>query len=115
MHGFCHIEIPTSDPNKSKTFYKEIFGWKMNESMPNYIVFSTPDDEGGGFTTASKPATDGVVLYIEVKDIDEKLKEITSAGGKMVKPKTGISEEFGFYACFTDPCGNIMGLWSKKG
>ena len=114
MHGFCHFEIPTSDAQKSKIFYSKMFGWKMIESDPNYIMFSTPDDEGGGFSTSIKPTKDGVVLYIEVEDIEKKLKDIESAGGKKVKGKTGISEEFGFYALFTDPCGNIMGLWSKK-
>jgi predicted enzyme related to lactoylglutathione lyase len=113
MHGFCHIEIPTTDALKSKDFYSKVFGWRMNESMPDYLMFSTPDDEGGGFTTSSKPAKDGVVLYIAVEDIEKKLSEIEAAGGTMVKGKAGISEEFGCYALFTDPCGNIMGLWSK--
>jgi predicted enzyme related to lactoylglutathione lyase len=115
MHGFCHIEIPTTDASKSKAFYSGIFGWKMNESNPDYIMFSTPDDEGGGFTTTSKPTTNGVILYIEVENIEKKLREIENAGGTVVKPKTGISEEFGFFALFSDPCGTIMGLWSKKG
>jgi predicted enzyme related to lactoylglutathione lyase len=115
MHGFCHIEIPTTDPQRSKKFYSEVFDWQMNESMPDYIMFSTPDDEGGGFTTTKKPTADGVVLYIEVENIDKKLVEIEQAGGRTVKGKAGISEEFGFYAQFTDPVGNIMGLWSRRG
>ncbi len=114
MHGFCHFEIPTLEPQKSKEFYGKLFGWKMDESMPDYIMFSTPDDEGGGFTTSSKPVKDGVVIYIEVEDIGTKLEEIKKAGGSIVQGKKGISEEFGFFALFTDPSGNIMGLWSKK-
>lgn len=114
MHGFCHIEIPTTDANKSKEFYNKLFGWKMDESMPDYVMFSTGDNQGGGLTPQSKPTQDGVILYIEVEDIPKKLGEIEAAGGKKVKDKTGISPEFGFYGLFTDPCGNIMGLWSKK-
>jgi predicted enzyme related to lactoylglutathione lyase len=114
MHGFTHIEIPTTDAQKSKVFYRKIFGWKMNENMPGYVMFSTGDDEGGGFTKDTKPSSNGVVLYIEVEDIQKKLAEIAAAGGKKVKDKTGISPEFGFYALFTDPCGNIMGLWSRQ-
>jgi predicted enzyme related to lactoylglutathione lyase len=113
MHGFCHIEIPTTDQQKSKGFYSKIFGWKIDDSNPEYVQFSTPDNEGGGFTSSSKPVQDGVVLYIEVKDIKEKLREIENAGGKIIKEKTGISPEFGFYALFNDPCGSLMGLWSK--
>lgn len=114
MHGICHIEIPTTDPQKSKEFYSKIFDWKMNQEMGEYITFSTPDNDGGGFTTDSKPVKDGVVLYIKVEDINKKLEEIKGAGGQVVKEKTGISEEYGYYALFTDPCGNIMGLWSKQ-
>jgi catechol 2,3-dioxygenase-like lactoylglutathione lyase family enzyme len=46
MYGFCHIEIPTTDPSKSSKFYSSIFGWKVNESNPDYFEFSTPDDDG---------------------------------------------------------------------
>jgi predicted enzyme related to lactoylglutathione lyase len=114
MHGFCHVEIPTTDASKSKIFYSKVFGWRMDENDPDYLMFSTPDDEGGGFTTSSKPTKDGIVLYIAVEDIEKKLSEIEAAGGKIIKSKAGISPEFGFYALFTDPCGNIMGLWGKQ-
>ena len=114
MHGFTHIEIPTTDTQKSKEFYAKIFGWKMEDSMPDYVMFSTGDNQGGGLTQESKPTSDGVILYIEVEDIPKTLGEIEAAGGKKVKDKTGISPEFGFYGLFTDPCGNIMGLWSKQ-
>jgi predicted enzyme related to lactoylglutathione lyase len=114
MHGFGHTEIPTTDLQKSKEFYSKIFGWKMSEDMPGYVLFRTGADQGGGFTTENKPTKDGVVLYIEVDDIAKKLAEIEAAGGKKLKDKTAISPEFGFYGLFTDPCGNIMGLWSRK-
>jgi predicted enzyme related to lactoylglutathione lyase len=29
MHGICHIEIPTTDLAKSKAFYENVFGWKV--------------------------------------------------------------------------------------
>ena len=113
MYGICHIEIPTTDSNASKMFYNTVFSWKMNESDPNYIQFTTPDDEGGGFTTTNKPTTDGIVLYIQVEDIERKLEIIEKAGGKIIKGKTGISPEFGFFALFADPCGNQLGIWCK--
>jgi len=28
---WCHVEIPSSDPKKSKGFYGEVFGWKFQE------------------------------------------------------------------------------------
>jgi predicted enzyme related to lactoylglutathione lyase len=114
MHGFCHIEIPTTDAKRSKEFYSKIFGWKIIESTPEYLMFSTPGNDGGGFTTTSKPSSDGVVLYIEVADIERNLREVEDAGGKIVKGKTILQDESGNYALFTDPSGNIMGLWSNR-
>jgi len=114
MHGLCHYEIPTTDAKKSKDFYGKIFGWQFEDSFGGYVMFRPPDGVAGGFTTTSKPSRDGVVLYIEVTDIDKKLGEIETAGGERLVQKTKISEEFGFYALFLDPCGNAMGLWSKQ-
>lgn len=67
----------------------------------------------GVWTKEKKPTTDGVTIYIEVEDIEAKLKEIEATGGKIQKEKTKISDEFGFYALFFDPSGNSIGLWSK--
>ncbi len=114
MHGFCHFEIPTTDPQGSKNFYGKLFGWKMEESMPGYVMFTTGDNQSGGLTQDGKPSEKGVILYIEVGDITKKLSEIEAAGGKKVKDKTAISPEFGFYGLFKDPSGNTMGLWSRK-
>ncbi|MCW4043512.1 MAG: VOC family protein [Candidatus Bathyarchaeota archaeon] len=114
MNGICYVEIPTTNSHKSREFYKRVFEWKMDVSENDYVMFTTPDNEGGGFNTSNKPSQDGVILYIEVEDIEKKLKDIEEAGGKRVKDKTKISDEFGFYALFTDPCENIIGLWANK-
>lgn len=111
MHGVCHIEIPTTDPQKSKDFFGTVFGWQF-EDMGDYVTWRA-HGVGGGFTKESKPAAGGVVIYIEVEDIDKKLGDIEKAGGTKVVGKTKISDEFGFYALFTDSCGNTVGVWSK--
>jgi predicted enzyme related to lactoylglutathione lyase len=113
MHGFCHIEIPTTDVQNTKEFYGQIFGWEFEDMGGGYVMFKPPDGLRGGFTTERKPTADGIALYIEVEDIPKKLEEIESGGGKLVTPKIKISDEFGFYAIFLDPQGNALGLWSK--
>lgn len=114
MHGICHIEIPSTDLNKSKGFYGKVFGWKFEESPNGYVLFKPPEGTGGGFVQDRKPSTEGVALYIEVDDIESKLSEIEEAGGKKITPKTKISDEYGYFAIFLDPAGNSLGLWSKK-
>jgi len=114
MHGFCHIEIPTTDLKKSQDFYGKVFGWKFEQMPEDYVLFTPPTGVAGGFTKDRKPSTDGACLYIEVEDINGKLEEIEKAGGKKLVPKTKISDEFGFWGLFLDPVGNSVGLWSKE-
>ena len=116
MSKIVHIEIPAPDLEKAREFYSRVFGWKV-ECIPgmNYAMWNPPGEGvGGGFSTSSKPTTDGPILHIGVEDIDAKLKEIGAAGGKTVTPKTKISDEFGYFALFTDVFGNQLGLWSQK-
>lgn len=113
MHGFCHIEIPTTDVGKSRAFYGEVFGWEFDEGGDGYVMFRPPAGVGGGFTAERKPCEEGIALYIEVEDIPQTMRKIESSGGRIVTPKTKISDEFGFFAIFVDPVGNSLGLWSK--
>lgn len=60
-----------------------------------------------------KRGTDGLeqtFLEINVPSIDEYLKKIESAGGKLVKPKGPILD-IAFFAVIEDTEGNRIGLW----
>ncbi|MBN2379270.1 VOC family protein [candidate division WOR-3 bacterium] len=116
MSKIVHIEIPAPDLAKAAEFYSKVFGWKI-EHIPGmeYAMWSEDDAAvAGGFNKDLKSNPDGVLMYIGVDDIPAKLTEIEAAGGKRVQEKTKISDEFGYFALFTDMSGNRMGLWSKE-
>jgi predicted enzyme related to lactoylglutathione lyase len=116
MSKIIHIEIPAPDLEKAKDFYSKIFDWKV-EFIPgmDYAMWSSSEEGvAGGFDKSAKPTQDGPLLHIDVEDIEAKLKEIEAAGGKTLKPKTKISDEYGFFAVFLDVFGNRLGLWSSK-
>ena len=98
-------------------FYEKVFGWKlqMDPSMPDYAMFTDAGGSvAGGFTT-SVPKGDGAVrLYITVDSADDALEAVGKAGGTKKDGRTLISEEFGYWATFTDPAGNLIGLFEKK-
>jgi len=78
MHGFGHIEIPTTDFKKAKRFFGTVFGWEFQD-VPDmeYVLFKTGQLPNGGFVKVKKMRKSGQVnVYIEVEDIDSKLKEI---------------------------------------
>lgn len=117
MSKIVHIEIPAPDLDKAAEFYSKVFGWKVEmEPEMDYATWSPPDEDaiGGGFSRQAKPSTDGALLHIGVEDIEAKLSEIEAAGGKTVTTKTKISDEYGYYAEFTDVFGNKLALWSKE-
>ena len=116
MSKIVHIEIPAPNLEKAKEFYSKVFGWKVEVTPEmDYAMWSAGEDAvGGGFSKQAKPSTEGALLHIGVDDIEAKLKEIETAGGKTLTPKTKISDEWGYYAEFLDIFGNKLGLWSER-
>ena len=115
MNGFCHIEIPSKDYEKASKFYKAVFGWET-EMIPemDYAMYKAPSGINGGFNKHLQlNSKAGVLLYIEVENIETTLKKIEENGGKEIQGKTEIAPEMGFTGLFTDSEGNNLGLWSK--
>lgn len=111
--AICHIEIPSIDLAAMKTFYETVFGWTVSENVPGpgYWFFES-GGVGGGFDSGTKPG-DGVVLYLQVSDIDDALALIQRHGGAVTRGKEPIGDaDPGFDARFTDPSGNRLGLYS---
>ena len=117
-----HFEVPFSDGERAKKFYKQIFGWQLNE-MPEmkYTIVSTgpaaetgmpaePGYIGGGMFERDPSFPQGPVITIDVASIDDALATIRSLGGEAVGEKTAVGE-MGFAAYFKDTEGNVMGLW----
>ena len=116
-----HFEIPFDDGDRARGFYKELFGWQVQEmpEMSYTMVMSGPSgDQGpteagyinGGMLSRQQAATSGPVLVVDVDSIDQTLARIGGMGGSTVVGKTPVGD-MGFAAYFTDPEGNVMGLW----
>jgi hypothetical protein len=55
------------------------------------------------------------VVYLNAgEDVNESLERVEPAGGKIVVPKTKITDEYGYFALFQDTEGNLVGLHSMK-
>ena len=79
-----------------------------------------PDEDGlalGAISWAADflPAKDGVLVHLNVDDMETTLSLIKANGGGIVREKTKIeSEGRGYFAMFTDSEGNTLGLYSDK-
>jgi uncharacterized protein len=116
-----HFEIPYDDGDRARGFYAELFGWQAME-MPEmgYTIVTTgpstdqgptePGYIGGGMLGRQQAATDRPVIVIDVESIDATLDRVGGMGGSTVVGRTPVGD-MGFAAYFTDPDGNVMGLW----
>jgi predicted enzyme related to lactoylglutathione lyase len=119
VHGvICHVEIPSDDVGSAKQFYAEVFGWTFEE-MPmgegkTYTVYQTRQGGiGGGIMTPPPGAPKQTVNYILVNDIAPVLEQVRRAGGDVVTPTMEVPGA-GWMAHFTDPDGNLFGLWKPN-
>lgn len=69
-----------------------------------------PGSVNGGLVTRDIGITQPTIL-IEVENIDEKIREVHAAGGKVVAKRVHLPLAAGYFAYVTDPEGNILGLW----
>lgn len=112
-NSIVHVEFHSNAPEKTKSFLKNVFGWKFEDTpQMNYSTFEPPSAPGGGLQQAENmPA--GVLDYILAEDIENTLRKITSSGGGIVMPKTEIPG-FGYFAVFQDPTGITLALYEAK-
>ena len=121
-----HFEVPYDDGDRARAFYRDVFGWTLTV-MPefNYTGVATgpvtdagtPSEAGyigGGMFEREPSFPRSPVITVEVDSIDDALAKITTFGGEPVGEKTAVGE-VGFAAYFTDPEGNVMGLWENAG
>lgn len=118
-----HFEIPFDNKERAMKFYQKAFGWELVDmpteaaGMPYVLVRAAKTDKnnmvaekgainGGLFPREAKAASP--IIVIGVDSIDEKVKEIEAAGGKLIMPKVPIPN--GHYARVSDSEGNIIGL-----
>ena len=66
----------------------------------------------GGMYRRTAETPSAPVITIDVDSVDDALKQIESAGGAVVRPRTEIPG-LGAFAYFTDPEGNVVGLWEN--
>jgi predicted enzyme related to lactoylglutathione lyase len=116
MNHFSFIEIPTVDLKKAQTFFGRLFDWKF-EPLVGYrdmMMINTGQEPGGLlYKVKSIPKKHSVLVHIEVQSIDEKLKQIRKARGKVVLQKTPILN-LGWFAYFATPDGCTLALWEPQ-
>jgi uncharacterized protein len=107
----CYIELPSRNIAESSSFYNNVFGWTIRTRDDGSAAFDDSIGEvSGTWRTDRKPFTElGTLVHIMVDDIEVMIKAIIENGGKIVRPVGLDAPEI--TAWFSDPTGNVLGLY----
>jgi predicted enzyme related to lactoylglutathione lyase len=114
MPRVIHFDIAADDPLRAKTFYEQVFGWKIDKwdgPMDYWLITTGPSEEAGidgGLGKRSEPGS-GTENTIGVDSVDDYLARITAHGGKVIRPKAAVPG-VGWLAYCEDSEGNRFGL-----
>lgn len=115
------FEIPVVDFDRAKKFYGNVLDGELHEQEMAGVKMGFLPMEGdgvGGAICAGEgytPSGDGAKVYLNGgEDLSTPLSRVEKAGGKVVLPKTKISDEIGYFAIFQDTEGNTVSFHSPK-
>ena len=115
------FEIPVKDMERARLFYGNVLGYDLPVQDLGGVLMAFFPMAGHGNSGALvqsdgyEPCQRGTVVYLNAgEDLAESLERIEPAGGGIVVPKTKITDEYGHFALFRDPEGNLVGLHSAK-
>ena len=112
-----HFEVMGKDGPALRSFYSDLFGWKINAENPmNYGTVERDGNVsgdgigiGGGIGQAPEGYPGHVTFYIEVPDIEAALAKAESLGGSRMMGPDKVTEEIEI-GLFTDPEGHVVGV-----
>ncbi len=110
--SFVHVELASSDPQRTRAFLEKVFGWKF-EAIPgtDYYPFATPIGPGGAVMPPSEDRPKGVLNYLLTEDLEGDLAKIATSGGRVLSPKKEIPG-VGWWALSEEPGGCVLALFS---
>jgi predicted enzyme related to lactoylglutathione lyase len=116
MNFVSWFEIPVYDIHRAATFYNALYGFQMELSQNGeHTMALFPPEAGVGGALVAGPgcvASDaGVLVYLNATvGLDIMLERVQLAGGRVLMPRSFISEETGSFALFIDSEGNRLAL-----
>ena len=114
---FVHVELNSTDVSKSKTFYGQLFDWKLEDiPMPGgaYTMVGVGEGTGGGIMKHPVPGMPSAWLaYVLVDDIKASTAKAKSLGAIVMKDVTEVMD-MGWLSIILDPTGAVLGLWQAK-
>jgi uncharacterized protein len=104
-HPVVHFEIGCRDRAKTEQFFKDLFGWPIQQNGSN---IEPGRGIPGHITSLGHEPHHYTTFYVEVEDVQAYLDKATALGGKTLVP--AIKTPAFTFAWISDPEGNTLGL-----
>jgi predicted enzyme related to lactoylglutathione lyase len=116
----CWVDTNQTDPAKAAEFYSGLFGWQLEDSMPegadgSYLIGRI---RGGDVAAISSPPEGAPPVavwntYIWVDDADATAKQVVQAGGSVLAEPFDIGDA-GRMAVLADTEGAVFSVWQPR-
>jgi predicted enzyme related to lactoylglutathione lyase len=108
-----YFEIGTPDPEGTKHFYGQLFGWKIGDANPQSEYSAIDQDKGGVWDTSKMGGEHWGIFYVRVDNVKAAIAKAEQIGAKVLVPYNDEGDiEF---VHLEDPAGNRFGVWRPKG
>jgi predicted enzyme related to lactoylglutathione lyase len=109
--ALTYLHVPAADVRQAAAFYRDVFGWHINNPDSDRPSFDTPNGHlsGAWISDHLVPTEPGLLPYIYVDQLEDTLSRILARGGEIVT--SPFAEGLLTIATFRDPAGNVIGLW----
>jgi len=109
--AITYLHIPASDVRQAAVFYRDVFGWKINNPRSDRPSFDDPSGRlsGAWLSHHLKVTAPGLLPYVYVDDMEQTVSRIREGGGELVTDPS--PEGLLVVATFRDPAGNVIGIW----
>jgi len=113
----CWVDTNQPDPEAAAAFYGQVFGWKLEDSMPpgsdsHYFIGRIRDGDVAAISSIppGAPSTATWNTYIWVDDADATAANVRTAGGAVVTEPFDVMD-VGRMAVLADPEGAAFCVW----
>lgn len=118
---FCWFELATTDANRAKAFYSELFGWRTSDvplgPRPEDGVYTLLLKEGVEVAALYPKREEGVppnwLSYVAVERVDDSARRARELGGAILTDPFDVMD-LGRMSVVRDPTGAVFALWQAR-
>ena len=115
---FVHVELNTTDVEKAKTFYGQLFDWELEDETMGpsgtYTMIKPGKGTGGGILKHPGEGEPSMWLaYVEMEDVAASTQKAKSLGARIMRDVTEVPGA-GTMSILVDPTGAMFALWKSR-